>query len=109
MCSYFVDAARVKMRYEHDKERYDKFAENVIKSLNADESDILACQYQIYNVDNEFDLVEAMWKADRCSTGDLLSEPWFNKLRLKCVMNPEYTERCFASPAFADIKRSILR
>ena len=109
MGSYFVDAATIRARCERDKERYERFAKNFIKMLNESDSEFLARQYRIYGVDNDFDLIEAMWDADRQSTGDLLSEPWFIDFRIKCAMNPEYTERCLASRAFYDVKDAILK
>jgi hypothetical protein len=60
-------------------------------------------------VDNDFDLIEAMWEANRRSTGDLLREPWFRDFRIKCAINPQYTERCLNSDAFRDVKDDILR
>lgn len=109
MGSYFVDASTIRARRERNKERYERFAENFIKLLNESDSEFLARQYRIYGVDNDFDLIEAMWAADRQSTGDLLSEPWFIDFRIKCAMNPEYTEKCLESRAFYDVKDEVLR
>lgn len=109
MGSYFVDAATIRARRERDRERYDKLAQSMAAALDMNESEILARQYDIYGVDNDFDLVEAMYDAHRDSTGDILSEPWFNELRHKCAMNPEYMKRCLASDAFWDMRDEILR
>ena len=109
MGSYFVDAATVRAEYEANKAFYDEFTEGFLKTLDMDESELLLRNYQIYGVDNDFDLIEAMWKADRKSTGDLLSEPWFIDFRVKCALNPEYTERCLESRAFYDVKDEIIR
>lgn len=72
-------------------------------------SDSMAYRYELYGVDNDFDLIEAMYEDDRRSTGNLLCEPWFNEFRIECAMNPEYTERCLNSDAFRDVKDDILR
>ena len=109
MSSYFVDAAAARAEYEANKEFYDNFIESFLKTLDMDESEFLSRKYRIYGVDNDFDLIEAMWEADRRSTGDLLSEPWFIDFRIRCAMNPEYTEKCLESRAFYDVKDEILR
>lgn len=109
MGSYFIDMDAVRARYEKNKTRYDKMAQSLADSLNMTDSEILARQYHVYGVDNDFDLVEAMYNEDRYSTGNLLGDPWFNELRIKCAMNPEYTEKCLNSPAFWDVKDEILR
>ena len=64
--------------------------------------------YQQYHVDNDFDLIEAIYKEDCDTTGNLWSGQWFKDLRMKCAMNPEYTEKCLNSPAFWDMKDIIL-
>ena len=72
-------------------------------------SDSKPYRYDLYGVDNDFDLIEAMYAEDRRSTGMLLREPWFIDFRIECAMNPEYTERCLASDAFRDVHDEILR
>lgn len=109
MGSYRIDATTIKAKRERDRDRYDKLAQSMADALNMSESEVLARQYNIYGVDNDFDLIEAMWDADRQSTGDLLSEPWFIDFRIRCAMNPEYTEKCLESRVFYDVKDEILR
>ena len=70
---------------------------------NAFEHESMSYRYSLYGVDNDFDLIEAMYEEDRRSTGNLLNEPWFKELRMRCAMNPDYTEKCLASDAFRDL------
>jgi hypothetical protein len=72
-----------------------------------DEDSVLP-YYDQYHVNNDFDLVEAIYKEDCDTTGNLWGGQWFRDLRMRCVMNPEYTERCLESPAFWDMKDEIL-
>ena len=65
--------------------------------------------YRRYGVDNDFDLIEAMYKARYRSTSDAFNDKWCVDLRIKCGMDPEYTERCLMSPAFMDVRDEILR
>ena len=64
--------------------------------------------YLQYGVDNDFDLIEAMYRERYESTSDIFNDKWCVDLRMKCAMNPKYTEKCLNSPAFWDIKAEIL-
>lgn len=65
--------------------------------------------YDFYGVDNDFDLAEAMFFNFERSTGNLVRTPWFVDFRIKCGLNPEYTEKCLKSEAFQDVKDEILK
>ena len=64
--------------------------------------------YRVYGVDNDFDLAEAMY-ADLCENDPrAIHDRGFVEFRLDVATCPEFTERCLASSAFADIRDEIV-
>lgn len=100
----------------------DKLCKSLIHAFNSKESldsdideflsmtddDRRLQNYQQYGVDNDFDLIEAMYADYSQYLDDLISDSAFVELRIECAMNPEYTDRCLVSPAFVDIRDKIL-
>lgn len=65
--------------------------------------------YAIYGVDNEFDFIEAVYADWSDYSPRSIHSDLFVERRIACAMNPEFTERCLVSPAFADVRDEILR
>lgn len=61
-----------------------------------------------YGVDNEFDLIEALYSDYVNYDPHELDSIRFHELRIECAMNPEYTDKCLVSPVFADVRDDIL-
>ena len=63
----------------------------------------------IYGGDNEFETIERLYAEWSDWAPHLLLGRDFAERRIACAMNPEYTERCLSSDAFADVRDEILK
>ena len=92
-----------------DSCKFDVRSERVEQFLESCESYSISDEYEMYGVDNDFDLAEAIYDEFSRSTGNLIRQDWFVDFRIQCAMNPEYTEKCLQSRAFRDVRDDILK
>lgn len=67
------------------------------------------CSYRRHHVDNDFDLMEALYEEALDDDPFLLWQLGFYLDRLRVAKNPEYTDKCLKSPAFEDLWDDILQ
>lgn len=63
----------------------------------------------VYRGKNEFETIERLYAEWFEWAPHLLLSRDFAERRIACAMNPEYTERCLLSDAFADVRDEILK
>lgn len=76
--------------------------------FDAIERRILEYLYYKYNVDNEFDCILAMHDDYAEHDLSMLTSTTFYIQRMNVALMPEYTDKCFASPVFADMHDEIV-
>ena len=60
-------------------------------------------RYALHHVDNDFDLMEALYEEALLEYPKRLFDKDFYAERLQVAKNPEYTDKCLKSPAFEDL------